>query len=173
VAAFLLFLLAVGGFVVVADLVRENPAVGEITLFQQPVTGYPVGWLLAMAAALGFAIAMLLVASTNLTRRRANRRQVRRPRGLGHRGGEPDPDHDRLLDEFFGPEELPRRPTGPARPAHLGDDRREGQAGQGQRWDASDRMQYHSEPLYEQARRAALLRAGRDLPFPVRHGRRG
>ena len=66
-AAFVLFALAVAGGVVVADLVRENPTAGQVTVFGQTVGGYPEGWLLAIAAGLGFVAALLLVASVNST----------------------------------------------------------------------------------------------------------
>ena len=62
----------------VADLVWENTAAGQITVFQHIVVGYPEGWLLAIAAGLGFVVALVLVASVNSTkRRRARRKQLR------------------------------------------------------------------------------------------------
>jgi hypothetical protein len=67
-AALFLFVLAVAGAVVVADLIWENPPTAEVTVFGQPVTGYPQGWLLVMAATLGFVVASLLVASVGATR---------------------------------------------------------------------------------------------------------
>ena len=45
-AAFLLFVLAAAGGVVVGNLVWENTAAAEVTVFNQPVAGYPQGWLL-------------------------------------------------------------------------------------------------------------------------------
>jgi malonyl CoA-acyl carrier protein transacylase len=65
-----LFLVAAIGAVVVADLVLENPAAGEATVFTQPVSGHSQGELLATAAALGFVVALLLVASLGSTHRR-------------------------------------------------------------------------------------------------------
>jgi hypothetical protein len=117
----LLFVLAVAGWVVVADLVGEKPTAGQVTVFGQTVGGYPQGWLLATAAGLGFVVALLLVASINSTKgRRARRKQLRRLRhGLEDQAVAPEPDHARLLDEFFGPEEPSRHPDGPARPADL------------------------------------------------------
>jgi hypothetical protein len=172
-AAFFLLVLAIGGGVVVADLARENTTVGEITVFHQTVTGYPEGWLLATAAGLGFVVAVLLVASSSAAKGRARRRQLRRRRpGLESRGGEPEPDHDRLLDEFFGPDETPRHVGRPARPAHLRGDRRQGQARHDQRWNAPERVKHQPEPLYEQASRAAGPHHDTDLPFPARDGRR-
>jgi hypothetical protein len=55
-AALLLFVLAVAGGVVVGDLVWENTMAAEVTVFGQPVTGYSQGWLLAVAASLGFVV---------------------------------------------------------------------------------------------------------------------
>jgi hypothetical protein len=175
-AAFLLLVLALGGSVVVADLVRENLAAGEVTVFHQAVTSYPEGWLLAMAAGLGFVVALLLVASVSSTKGRARRGQRRRPRrGPQAQVVEPKPDQDRLLDEFFGPDASLRhvaRPARPARPAHLRGVRREGQVGRDQRRDAPRRVEYHPEPLHVEARRAAGQRDDTDLPFPARDGRR-
>jgi hypothetical protein len=84
-AVFLFLMAAIGGVVVVVvvvvvvgDLVLENPSAGEATVFTQPISGYRQGVLLAMAAALGVVIALLLVASmTSTQRRRARRKQLR------------------------------------------------------------------------------------------------
>jgi hypothetical protein len=113
-AALLLFVLAVAGGVVVADLVWENPAAGQVTVFDHTVSGYPEGWLLVIAAGLGCVVALLLVASVNSTKgRRARRKQLGRlRRGLEHQVVAPKPDHGRLLDEFFGPEEPPATSAG-------------------------------------------------------------
>ena len=56
-AAFVLFMLAVAGGVVAADLVWENPAAGQVTMFHQTIGGYREGWLLAIAAGLGLVAA--------------------------------------------------------------------------------------------------------------------
>jgi hypothetical protein len=74
-AALFLFVLAVAGAVVVADLIWENPPTAEVAVFGQPVTGYPQGWLLVMAATLGFVVASLLVASVGATKGRRERRR--------------------------------------------------------------------------------------------------
>src|SRR5438046_8081741 len=74
-AAFVLFVVAVAGAVVVADLAWENPTAGQLTVFHHTVSGYPEGWLLAIAAGLGFVVALLLVASVNSTKRRRARRK--------------------------------------------------------------------------------------------------
>jgi hypothetical protein len=126
-AAFLLFVLAVAGGVVVADLVWENTAAGQVTVFHHAVGGYPVGWLLAIAAGLGCVVALLLVASMSSTKgRRARRKQLDRlRRGLEDRAVAPRPDHGRLLEEFFGPGEPAGHLGGPARPAHVSEEGRE------------------------------------------------
>jgi hypothetical protein len=45
-----------------------KPPAAEVTVFGQPVIGYSQGWLLAMAALLGFVVAELLVASVGATK---------------------------------------------------------------------------------------------------------
>jgi hypothetical protein len=175
-AAFVLFVLAVAGGITVADLVGENTTAGQITVFHHTVTGQPEGWLLAIAAGLGFVVALLLVASLSSTKgRRARRKQLGRlRRGLGDRVVAPEPDHARLLDEFFGPEETPRHLAGTARAAGPSSAGPEGPA-EGHRSSGipgSERIEQHPEPLYEQARRAAGLHHDRDLPAATNHGRR-
>jgi hypothetical protein len=102
-AVFLFLVAAIGG-VVVADLVLENPNAGQASVFTQPVGGYSQGVLLAMAAALGFVVALLLVASLAWTRRRrARRRQPRAVSANGHgQGAAPGREQPGLLDEWFG-----------------------------------------------------------------------
>jgi hypothetical protein len=104
-AALFLFVLAVaGGVVVVGDLVWENTTAAEVTVFGQPVTGYHQGWLLAMAATLGFVVALLLVASVGATKgRRERRRQLRMlRRDRRHHRAEPEAESTSVLDQFFG-----------------------------------------------------------------------
>jgi hypothetical protein len=146
-AAFLLFVLAVAGGVTVADLVRENTDAGQITVFHHTLSGYPVGWLLAIAAGLGLLVGLLLVASVNSTKgRRARRKQLGRlRRGLEHQAVAPKPDQTRLLDEFFGPEEPNRQLGGPPGPANVDDH---------QRWDTPQPIQHPAEPRYRQVRSA-------------------
>jgi hypothetical protein len=162
-AAFLLFVLAVAGGVVVADLVWENTtAVGQVTVFHHTVSGYPVGWLLAIAAGLGCVVALLLVASMGSTKaRRARRKQLGRlRRGLEHQAVAPEPDHDRLLDEFFGPEEPSGHPDGPARPAGHRTEGRERRADDHQGWATAQRIQHPAEPPYEHVRSAHVSQEG-------------
>src|SRR5919109_651976 len=98
-AAFLLFVLAAAGGVVVGNLVWENTAAVEVTVFNQPVTAYPQGWLLAASAALGSAITLLLSASVNATEgRRKRRRQLPQLRRHRHRPvTESEPEHTSMM----------------------------------------------------------------------------
>jgi hypothetical protein len=127
------FLLAIIGGALVGDLVWENTGAGEVTVLGRTVAGYPQGWLLAAAAGLGFVVALLLVASVSSTKaRRARRRQLRAiKRDRQYEGVEPEGEHANWLDESFG--------------------RRERAA------DAGQSLPRHSEPLYEESRRAAGL----------------
>jgi hypothetical protein len=163
-AAFVLFVLAVASGVVVADLVWENPAAGQVTLFDHTVAGYPEGWLLAIAAGLGSIVALLLVASVNSTkRRRAGRKQLRRlRRGLEDQVTAPEPDHAHLLDAFFGPDEPSHHPGGPARPVELKREVRERRDEDHQRWVTPQPIQYPAEPLYQQIRSAHVREEGRE-----------
>src|SRR5436190_659387 len=103
-AAFVLFVVAVAGAAVVADLVGENPTVGQVTVFYQTVGGYPEGWVLATAAGLGFVVALLVASVDSTKRRRARRKQLRPLRhGSEDQVAAPEPDHAHLLDAFFGP----------------------------------------------------------------------
>ena len=163
-AAFLLFVLAVAGGVVVADLVWENTAAGQVTVFHHAVSGYPVGWLLAIAAGLGRVVALLLVASMSSTKgRRARRKQLHRlRRGLKDRAVAPKPDHARLLDEFFGPGEPASHLGGPARPADLRTEGRERRADDHQRRVTPQRTKRPTEPRYQQVRPAHVSAEGRE-----------
>ena len=103
-AALLLFVLAVAGGVVVGDLVWENTMAAEVTVFGQPVIGYSQGWLLAVAASLGFVVAVLLVASVGATKgRRERRRKLRRlQRDRRQHRAEPEREYTSVLDQWFG-----------------------------------------------------------------------
>jgi hypothetical protein len=163
-AAFVLFVLAVAGAAVVADLVWENAAAGQVAVLHLTVTGYPEGWLLAVAAGLGFVVALLLVASVNSTKgRRLRRKQLGRlRRGLQHEAVAPKPDQARLLDEFFGPEELSRHLGGPARPADLETEGRGRRPDDHQRRVTPQPIQHPTEPRYQQARSAHVREEGRE-----------
>ena len=73
--AALFLLLALLGGALVGDLVWENTSAGEVTVLDRTATTHPQGWLLAAAAAIGFVIALLLVASVSSTKARRNRRR--------------------------------------------------------------------------------------------------
>jgi hypothetical protein len=162
-AAFVLFVVAVAGAVVVADLAWENPTSGQVTVFHQTVGGYPEGWLLAIAAGIGFVVALLLVSSINSTkRRRVRRKQLRRLRqGLEDQVAAPEPDHAHLLDGFFGPEEPSRHPDGPARPAELKSEDRDRRVEPDQPVVTPQVIQHPTEPLDQQVR-SAHVREGRE-----------
>ena len=49
------------------DLIWKNTTVGEVTVLDRTVTGYPQGWLLVAVAAIGLVIALPLVASVSST----------------------------------------------------------------------------------------------------------
>jgi len=161
-AAFVLFVLAVAGGGVVADLVWKNPTAGQVTLFDHTVTGYREGWLLAIAAGLGCVVALLLVASVHSTkRRRAGRKQLRGlRRGLEDQVAAPEPDHGHLLDVFFGPEEPSRHLGGPASPADPRGQGPQSRAEDPQGWVTPQPIQHPTEPLYQQVRSAHLREEG-------------
>jgi hypothetical protein len=123
-AGLLLLVAAIGG-VVVADLVLENPAADEATVFTLPVGGHSQGVLLAMAAALGFVVALLLVASASSTqRRRARRKQLRALRTDRQRhAAAPEPEQPGVLDEWFGRHLTVSELSEPAQPTDLGRER--------------------------------------------------
>jgi hypothetical protein len=155
-ALFLLLALVAG--IGIGDLMLENPTGSEVTVFHQPISGHSQGALLAAAAALGFAVALLLVASLGAARARRARRE-RLPGGardawtvpargrhtVGHRA--PD-----WLDEL-GPDRWSRLPDDP-------DATRTG-----------DPAPYQPEPLYQQTWRAARLRDDPDHHLPPSNGR--
>jgi hypothetical protein len=165
-AALFLLLLAIAGGVVVAASVLENTTAAQITLFHHTVTGGSEGWLLAIAAGLGALVALLLVASLNATKgRRVRREQLRRlRRGLEHQAVAPKPAYDRLLDEFFGPEETPRHLAGLVGLVGPRDEGREGPAEDRQRPVTPQRIDRHLQPRYQQARSAHLGSVGWDGP---------
>jgi hypothetical protein len=133
-AAFFLLLAMIGG-ALVGDLIWENTADGEVTVLDRTVAGYPQGWLLAAAAAIGFVIALLLVASVSSTKARRNRRKQLRAMKRDLHEQDSEPDHASWLDESIGHRESaaatgrpPQREPEPlydeTRQAHLRDDRR-------------------------------------------------
>ena len=124
------FLLAIIGGALVGDLLWENTTAGDVTVLGRTVVDYPQGWLLAAAAALGFVVGLLLVASANSTKaRRERRRQLRSlKRRPQPEGVEPELEHASWLDESYGRQETAA--------------------------DAGEPPRRQSEPLYEQTRLA-------------------
>lgn len=159
--AALLLLLAIVGAAVVGDLVFENTATGTITVLDHPVTGYSHGLLLAMAAAIGFAVGLLVVGSVSLRRsRRARRKQLRTAeRELREQLLELEDENAGLREELARQELAGRRvagvasAAGPDAPATAG-------------WAPSPLADSREEPVYAEARRVARLRSDSDLPSP-------
>ena len=97
-AIFFLLLALLGG-ALVGDLVWENTSAGEVTVLDRTATTYPQGWLLAAAAAIGFVIALLLVASVSSTKARRNRRRELRSTKHDLRGQGFEPEEAGWLEE--------------------------------------------------------------------------
>jgi uncharacterized membrane protein YccC len=162
--AALFFLLVIAGTAVVADLVLENTGAGTITVLHHPITGYHDGLLLAMAAALGLVIGLLVVGTLSLRRtRRTRRKQLRRAeyelRGqllvLGR-------ENSRLRDELARRDSAARRLAGVAAAADLDPPAAVSRA-------AAALADRQVEPIYEEARRVARLRSSFDLQVPAGH----
>jgi hypothetical protein len=162
--AALFLLLAIAGTAVVADLVVENTGTHAIILLHHPITGYRDGLLLAMAAALGLVIGLLVVGSLSLRRtRRARRKQLRQAeRELRTQLLELDRENARLRDELARRDSAARRlarveaAADPDPPA----------AARGTPSSLADRQ---VEPIYEQARRVARLRSSSDVHALAAH----
>ena len=159
----LLLLLAVVGGILVGDLVLENSAAGAVTVLHHPISGYSEGQLLAAAVALGLVVGLLVVGAATLRRtRRARRRQLGTvERDLTAQLAKLERENASLREELAHRDWPLARPAAAARPGDLHS-----------AWTASvaegqvrvlplpaDRP---AEPVYEQARRAALLRSGLD-----------
>jgi uncharacterized membrane protein YccC len=162
--AALLLLLAILGASVVADLVVENTGTGAITVLHHPITGYRDGLLLAMAAALGLVIGLLLVGSLSTRRtRRACRKQLRRAeRELRRRLLELKGENTRLRDELTRRDSAARRLVGVAAAADL-------DPPTAARRTPSPVVNRQVEPIYEEARRVARLRSSFELSIPPTH----
>jgi hypothetical protein len=128
-AAFFLLLAMIGG-ALVGDLIWENTTAGEVSVLDRTVAGYPQGWLLAAAAAIGFVTALLLVASMGSTKARRRRRRELRSLKRDRQGRGFEPDDGGWLDE---PAEREERAA-----------------------DTDVPLQRQSEPLYEQTRQTHL-----------------
>jgi hypothetical protein len=135
--AVLLFLLAVAGAALVGDLVLENTDPGSVTVLDRSFGGYTEGQLLAAVAALGLVVGVLAVASVTLRRsRRVRRKELRQAeQDLTAEVEELERENRALRDQLAHRDRQARRP-GTAMPA--------------------DRP---PEPVYEEARRVARLRA--------------
>jgi hypothetical protein len=158
--AALLLLLAIIGGIVVGDLVLENTTVGDVTMLHYTITGYSEGLLLAMAAALGFVLGLLVVVSVSTTRTRRARRKQRRTAGraLHSRMAELERENARLREELARDERVGHLGE-LASPADLGSTSRAGAMADHRVTAQSDQLvERSSEPLYEEARRAARLR---------------
>jgi uncharacterized membrane protein YciS (DUF1049 family) len=162
--AVLLLLLAVIGGVLVGDLVVENPAAGSVTVLQHPISGYSAGQLLAVAAALGFVVGLLVVGSASLRRtRRARRRHLRTAeRKLTAQVAELERDNASLPEELTHRDPPLRRPGAAAMPADFG---RASMASAAERQARVLPMPVdrHLEPVYDEAKRAARRRSDLDL----------
>jgi hypothetical protein len=162
--AALLLLLAIVGAAVVGDLVLENTATGAITVLDRPVTGYSHGLLLAMAAAIGFVVAMLVVGSVSLRRSRRVRRKQLRTAEREQRGQllELEDENTRLREELARQELARRRLAGVAAAADL-------DTAATARQVPPPPADSREEPVYAEARRAARFRSDADLSSPSSH----
>ena len=158
--AALLLLLAILGASVVADLVVENTGSGAITVLHHPITGDRDGLLLAMAAALGLVMGLLLVGSLSLRRTRRARRQRLRVAERELRGQllELEGENTRLRGELARRDSAARRMAGVAAAAGL-----EAPAAAGT---VRPLLADQAEPIYEQTRRVARLRSSAELSLP-------
>jgi hypothetical protein len=107
-------LLASAGAVVVGDLVVENTGTSTITVLNHPITGYRDGLVLAMAAALGLVIGLLVVGSLSVRpARRIRRMQLRRTeREPSSQLLELERENSRLRDELARRDSAARRLAG-------------------------------------------------------------
>ncbi len=135
--AVLLLLLAVAGGALVGDLVLENTASGTVTVLDRSFTGFSQGQLLAAAAGLGLVVGVLAAAALGLRRsRRVRRKELRQAeQDLSAEVEELERENRALRDQLAHRDRQARRP-GTAMPV--------------------DRS---PEPVYEEARRVARLRA--------------
>jgi hypothetical protein len=163
--AALFLLLAIIVTSVVADLVLENTATGAITVLNHPITGYRDGLLLAMTAALGFVIGLLVVASVSMRRtRRARRKQLRTAeRELSGQLLELERENSRLREDLARRDLAARRSVGVPAAA-------DPEAAAAARRTLSPLADRQEEPVYEEAKRVARLRSSSDLSFPSTHG---
>jgi len=158
--AVLLFLLAIAGGVLVGALMLENTGAASVTVLDRSFTGFSQGQLLAVVAALGFMVGVLVVGSLSLRRaRRIRRRELRRAeRDLTADVAELERENRSLRDELARHASSSRRPAMGAMPPDRGTNPTVSGGERRARPDPgpTDR---HPEPVYEQARRVARLRS--------------
>ena len=159
--AALLLVLAIAGTAVVAELVVENSGSGAIMVLGHPVTGYRDGLLLAMAAALGLVIGLLVVGALSWRRtRRARREQLRSAeRELRGQLLALEDENPRLRDELARRDSAARRVAGIAAAAGLDLPAAAGTV-------PSPLAHHQAEPIYEEPRRVARLRSSAELSSP-------
>jgi hypothetical protein len=154
--AALFLLLVILGAIVVGDLVWENPATGAITVLNHPMTGYSDGLLLAMAAAIGLVVGLLMVGSVSLRRARRTRRRLLRTAERELR--ELERENTRLREDVARWDLAARRLGTVAAAADL-------ESPADARRVPSPLADRRGEPLYDEARRVARLRGDSDLSF--------
>lgn len=166
--AALFLLLAIVGGIVVGDLVLENAAADDITILNHPISGVSEGVLLAMAAALGVVVGLLVVASASTTRTRRVRRKQLRAAGhdLNRQMAELQRENAKLREELASRDQRLRHRGEVASPDHLGSTSWVGATATHGVTVVSQPAQRHPEPLYEEAKRAARLRSHPDLAVP-------
>ena len=159
--ALLFLLLVIIGAAVVGDFVLENTGADAITVLHHPITGYSSGLLLAMAAALGFVVGLLVVGSVSMRRtRRARRRQLRRAeRELSSQLLRLERENTRLRDELVRRDSAPRRLVEVAAAADL-------EPPAAARTVLSPVADRQVEPIYEQAWRVVRLRGSAEPSLP-------
>jgi uncharacterized membrane protein YccC len=153
--AALLLLLAIAGTALVADLVLENTGTGALTVLHHPIPGYSHGLLLAMAAALGLVIGLLVVGSLSMRRtRRARRKRLRQAEHeLRSQLLKLHRENTRLRDELAHRDSAARRLVGVAAAADLDPPA----AARRTPPPMADR-EVEPIPIYEETRRVARLR---------------
>jgi len=159
--AVLLFLLAVAGAVLVGDLVMENTAAGSVTVLDRSFTGYTQGQLLAVAAAVGFLVGLLVVGSVSLRRsRRVRRRELRQAeQDLTAEVAQLERENNSMREELA--RRAQRRPGAGAMPAGPPPGSATS-AGERRARTYSDPADRHPDPIYEEAMRVARLRDAQD-----------
>jgi len=164
----LFLLLAIVGGVVVGDLVLENTTADDLAVFNHTIHGVSEGLLLAMAAALGLLVGLLVVLSAGTTRTRRARRKQLRTAGdaLRRQVAGLERDNSRLRRELARRDRPVRHLREPAAPADPESTPWAPAAADRGVAVASRSVEGHPEPLYEAARRAARLRSTNDLVRP-------